>query len=53
MEMVCVLFSTKTIISGGNTHISKDAACQRGKAVKAKTQKFNNCNSSFSSAEKF
>jgi len=43
----------KTIISGGKTHTLKDAASQRGRAMKAKTQKFNNHNSSTTLAEKF
>jgi len=42
----------KTIISGGKTHILKDAASQ-GRAMKVKTQKFNNHNSRSTNAEKF
>jgi len=43
----------KTITSGGKTHTLKDAACQRGRAMEAKTPKFNNHVSSSILAENF
>jgi hypothetical protein len=43
----------KTTISGGKTHTLKNAASERGRTAKAKTQKFNNHSSSSTLAEKF